>query len=231
MKATVQQPPRKEHPMPFCRVEIAVLSVVDDALCILLAKRATAPFAGRWGLPGGVIRIDIDEDLESAVQRVATERLAVQLPFLRQLCAVGGVSRDPRSAWGLSVVYRGLLPAEAFDPKAGKRIEALAWRPVENAMLDVRLAFDHAQLIARAAGTTRQEVARLELPLGFLPEQFTLGELQTLCQQILGRSLDKSSFRRKLDERKLVEPIAGEMRTGAFRPAQLYRMRAGQAAA
>ena len=150
MSDTVQQHPAKVYPMPFCRVEIAILSVVDDKLCVLLAKRSQAPYAGRWGLPGGVIRIDIDEDLEAAVQRVSRERLEVELPFLRQLCAVGGVSRDPRSKWGLSIVYRGLLPAEEFDPKAGKRIEALAWRPAEGVMVDTKLAFDHAQLVAQA---------------------------------------------------------------------------------
>jgi ADP-ribose pyrophosphatase YjhB (NUDIX family) len=213
--------------MPFCRVEIAILSVVDDQLSVLLAKRAQAPYIGRWGLPGGVIRIDLDEDIEAAVRRVARERLEVELPFLRQLCAVGGVSRDPRSKWGLSIVYRGLLPAEAFDPKAGKRIEALAWRPVEDVMVDAKLAFDHAQLIAQAVTATRSEVERMELPLEFLPAQFTLGELQSTCEQILGKRLDKSSFRRKLDERKLIQPVEGEMRTGAFRPAQLYRMKEG----
>jgi 8-oxo-dGTP diphosphatase len=224
MTGTVQQPPAKVHPMPFCRVEIAILSIVDDGLNVLLAKRGKAPFAGRWSLPGGVIRIDLDEDLEAAVRRVARERLEVDLPFLRQLCTVGGVSRDPRSEWGLSVVYRGLLPAEAFDPKAGKRIEALSWRPVEQAVVDTKLAFDHAQLIAQAVTATRSDVERLDLPMGMLPAEFTLGELQAACEQILGRRLDKSSFRRKLDERKLVAPIEGAMRTGAFRPAQLHRI-------
>jgi 8-oxo-dGTP diphosphatase len=223
MNSHAQQPPTTIHPMPFCRVEIAILSIVDDQLNILLAKRSQAPYAGRWGLPGGVIRIDLDEDLEAAVQRVARERMEVELPFLRQLCAVGGVSRDPRSQWGLSVVYRGLLPSDAFDPKAGKRIEALAWRPVEEAMIDAKLAFDHAHLIAQAVTATRSSVERMDLPFGFLPEIFTLGELQGTCEQILGRKLDKSSFRRKLDERKLIHPVEGEMRMGAFRPAQLYR--------
>lgn len=227
MRDTVQKHPRKVHPMPFCRVEIAIFSIVDDHLCILLAKRSQTPYAGRWGLPGGVIRIDLDEDLEATVQRIARERLEAELPFLRQLCAVGGVSRDPRSKWGLSIVYRGLLPGDAFDPKAGKRIEALAWRPVDEAMVDAKLAFDHAQLIAQAVTATRLEVERMELPHEFLPAQFTLGELQATCEQILGKRLDKSSFRRKLDERKLVESIDGEKRTGAFRPAQLYRMTTG----
>ena len=73
--------------------------------------------------------------------------------------------------------------------------------------------------------TVRGEIERLELPFGFLPTQFTLGELQACCEAILGRRLDKSSFRRRLDDRQLLEAVEGEHRTGAFRPAQLYRKR------
>ena len=36
------------------------------------------------------------------------------------------------------------------------------------------------------------------LPFEFLPELFTLGELQMYCEQLLGHPLDKSSFRRRL---------------------------------
>lgn len=42
-----------------------------------------------------------------------------------------------------------------------------------------------------------------------------LGELQHHCELILGSPLDKSSFRRKLDAKTLVEPIKGEMRGDA----------------
>lgn len=151
------------------------------------------------------------------------ERLGRDLPFLRQLCAVGGPKRDSRAPWALSVVYRALVPAESFEASAGKRIEALAWRPVDDAKGDKALAFDHAALIRLAVEVTRAEVDALELPFGFLPEAFTLGELQATCEQLRGDRLDKSSFRRRLAAAELVEPIEGAMRGGAFRPAQLYR--------
>lgn len=154
------------------------------------------------------------------------ERLGLDLPFLRQLCAAGGPTRDPRAPWALSIVYRALVPAAKVEPSAGKRIETLAWRPVEDAMADRNLAFDHALLVSQAVESTRTEVTRLELPLGFLPDQFTLGELQSTCEQLLGRRLDKSSFRRKLADRQLVEPVEGELKAGANRPAQIYRLQA-----
>jgi 8-oxo-dGTP diphosphatase len=211
------------HPMPFTRIELVIMSIVDGGLSVLLGKRAGAPHKGKWALAGGVVRIDMDRDLDSAVQRVAIERLQTPLRFMRQLCVVGSAKRDPRSAWAVSIVYRALLPHDAIAPEAGKRIETLRWCPVDDAMADKALAFDHRDLIVQAVDATRAEIERLELPFGFLPEPFTLGELQDTCASILGRPLDKSSFRRRLDAANLLEPVQGEMRTGAFRPAQLYR--------
>lgn len=217
-------PSRPRHEMPFTRLEIAVLGVVEGELSVLLARRAAPPYAGRWALPGGALRIDLDASLDAAALRVMRERLGLDLPFLRQLCAAGGPTRDPRAPWALSVVYRALVQPDRIAPAAGKRVEALDWRPVDQAMADRALAFDHAGLVARAVAATRAEVDALDLPAALLPESFTLGELQALCERLLGRRLDKSSFRRRIAERDLVAPVAGQMRTGANRPAQVYRL-------
>jgi len=219
-------PATPRYEMPFTRLELAVFGLVDGELHVLLARRAGEPYKGRWALPGGVLRIDLDASLEHAAQRVSHERLGCEVPYLRQLCAVGGPGRDKaRSPWALSIVYRALVEASQLDASAGKRVEALAWRSVEEVAADRQLAFDHASLIAQAVAATREEVRALELPAGFIPATFTLGELQALCEQLLGDRLDKSSFRRKLADRDLVEPVQGEMRTGANRPAQVFRLR------
>jgi len=171
--------------------------------------------------------VGLDASLETAAQRVATERVGVPLPFLRQLCAVG---RPQRAPWALSVVYRGLLPADAPDFAAGKRIESLAWRTVDEAVSSP-LAFDHATLVGAAVLAMRGDIDRLELPFDCLPGSFTLVELQTFCQHVLGHPLDKSSFRRRLADRALLAPVEGEFRGGAFRPAQLYRLAGAKGAA
>jgi ADP-ribose pyrophosphatase YjhB (NUDIX family) len=223
IKTSSTTSPSAPYPMPFVRVELAVLSIVDGSLAVLLGRRAQAPYVGQWALPGGVLRIDLDDDLNAAAQRVARERLGTTVPFLRQLTAVGSRHRDPRAPWALSIAYRAMVPFESLTPAAGKRLEALAWRAADEAACDGALAFDHPALIMNAINATRREVDELLLPFEFLPEHFTLGELQVCCEAMLGRRLDKSSFRRRLDDRKVVEAIPGEMKTGAFRPAQLFR--------
>lgn len=212
------------HPMPFVRLEVAILTVREGRLQVLLVRRAQAPFARRWALPGGALRIDLDAGLEEAAARVASERLGVAPPHLRQLIAVGGPKREARAPWALSIVYRALVPAEQLQMQPGKRVEAIAWRDADDAAKDDALAFDHRSLIEQAVAAVRQDIEDLELPAGFLPETFTLTELQAICEQILGRGLNKASFRRRLLDHAVVEPVAGEMRGGANRPAQVHRL-------
>jgi 8-oxo-dGTP diphosphatase len=214
------------YPMPICRVEIAVQSILDGRLCTLVARREAPPYKGFWALPGGVLRVDLDSDLDAAAKRVATARLGITPPNLRQMTAVGAKGRDPRGegSWGLSVVYRTLIPEGALTFTPGKRVAELRWTPVDELM--PRTAFDHAELISRAAAQTRADVASLLFAAGFVPERFTLSELQYRCEQVLGHPLDKASFRRKLRDRDLIEPVAGEMQQGsAHRPAAIYRLR------
>jgi uncharacterized iron-regulated membrane protein len=85
------------------------------------------------------------------------------------------------------------------------------------------LAFDHATLVDKAVRAMRADIDVLDLPFGCLPDAFTLGELQSFCEHVLGHPLDKSSFRRRLSDRDLLVPVEGEFRVGAFRPAQLFR--------
>lgn len=214
-----------KHPMPMVRLELVVMTVLEGSLQVLLGQRTEEPYQGQWALPGGVLRIDLDADLQGAALRVASERLGAALPGVSQLCAVGGRQRDPRAPWALSVVYRSMLPVERLNATPGKRMDALRWVNTDEAAQNTKLAFDHAELIGDAVRNTRKEFDTLQFPAGFLADEFTLTELQTISESVLGRGLDKSSFRRRLSDRGCVEEVPGEMRTGTFRPARLYRLK------
>ncbi len=214
------------YPMPFTRVELCIFAFAAEELAVLQVRREAAPAKGKWALPGGVLRIDLDQDLEGAAQRIATERLGTRVPCLRLQTAVGGKARDPRSPWTLSIAYRGAVLAESLAVSPGKRVEALRWAVADAAAADTSLAFDHSHIIAAALEDLRGEVENLELPWDLLPAEFTLADLQRYCEAVLGRPLDKSSFRRRLADRDCVEPVPGRLHGAAHRPAQVYRGRA-----
>ena len=55
-----------------------------------------------------------------------------------------------------------------------------------------------------------------------LPPKFTLSELQSVHEAILGKDLDKRNFRRKIIQKGIAKPTKEWRHTGR-KPAQLYR--------
>lgn len=207
---------------PLVSADVALFSVVDDRLHVLLVRRAEAPHAGQWALPGGILKPDVDKDLHDTAQRVMRGKLAVDVPYLEEVCTASGPHRDERG-WSISVLYLALLPMDQVHVAVGNKIDALKW--ADPFAADTSLAFDHSELLRKAMDRLRTKVERHALPLHMLPQKFTLSQLQRICEIVLGRDLDKSVFRRRLKElhaQNLVE-VNGEMARGVQRPAQLWR--------
>ena len=120
------------------------------------------------------------------------------------------------------MAYFALLPA-ADLVEAGA---TLALHPV--AALPP-LAFDHAAIVAAAVERLRGKSSYFALPAFLLPPLFTMAELHTVYQQVLGTKLDAASFRRKVADQDIVEPADGARRGGPHRPAALYQLRNGRA--
>ena len=211
--------PRKRL-FPIVTADVALFTLADYRLRVLLIRRANNPTPGGWALPGTVLKPDVDRNVDAAALRALASKTRVVLPHLEQVTTSSGPDRDPRG-WSVSVLYYALLPSDQVQAVAGDKTEAIEWcdpgRPGH------RLTFDHVQLLARALATLQDKVARGALPLHLLPAKFTLTDVQRACEAILGRELDKGAFRRKIADQPTLVLVPGEYLRGPQRPAQLYR--------
>jgi hypothetical protein len=66
-----------------------------------------------------------------------------------------------------------------------------------------RLAFDHAEILAAAVDRLRSKVEYTSLPAFLLEEPFTLPQLQRTYEIVLGRPMDKSAFRKRMNVDRL----------------------------
>lgn len=213
------------HPRPISSVDLAIFALAETGLEVLLIRRNVEPFSDAWALPGGFIHVDDDHDLEAAAKRVLWDKTGVETPYLEQLQTIGNATRDPRG-WSLSIAYVALISADASRLRPGANASDAAWRPVDDAT-SLTLAFDHAETLRSALTRLRNKVEYTTLPVHLLPERFTLGDLQSVYERVLGRKLDKSAFRKRMAEADFVEMVPGEMRRGSNRPAQIYRTKSG----
>ena len=83
------------------------------------------------------------------------------------------------------------------------------------------LAFDHAKIIACAIGALRNDLEKSANAFRFLPETFTLTDIQRVYETILGRQLLTANFRRKIAP--YVLPTNGQTSARGHRSAQLYK--------
>lgn len=216
----------KKRLYPIVNTDVALFTLIDLKLRVLLIQRANRPDPGGWALPGGLIDPAIDASLEAAAMRMLEAKIRVRVPYLAQVGTHSGATRDARG-WSVSTLFFALLPSDQVPAVAGSKTEAISW--VDPDTLRRRLSFDHNGMLIEALARLRDEVLRGVLPLHLLPPRFTLTELQRACEAILGRPLDKSSFRRQLKDVRSLVKVPGSFVRGPQRPAQVYRAVDGQA--
>jgi ADP-ribose pyrophosphatase YjhB (NUDIX family) len=219
---------KPDHPRPFVSVDVVILALREERLSVLLMMRGAAPFRGAWALPGGYIHTDEDEDLEAAARRILRQKAGIETPYVEQLQGFGDARRDPRG-WSATFAYFALIAADGIDLKEGANAEQVAWREIHGERVNMALAFDHDAILAAAVRRLRNKVEYTSLPVHLLPAKFTLPDLQRVYEQVLGRRMDKSAFRKRIAEADFLEPVPGEKRPASNRPAQIYRLRSGAA--
>lgn len=212
---------RERYPKPLVMVDLVIFALIEDALQVLLIQRGEHPFKGRWALPGGALRLNQDRSLEDAARRELQEETSVTSPYLEQLATYGGPDRDPRD-WSVTVAYFALIPRDQVTLEAGTDAQDARWEPVTGTGVEPDLAFDHARILADGVNRLRAKLTYTAIGVHLLPEAFTLSELQHTFELILQEKLDKSSFRQRVRQSGFFRPLAGRMRKGSNRPAQLY---------
>ena len=229
-----------DFPAPHLAVDLVLLTICDGAIKALVTHRQDAPFAGMPVLAGSFVRPD--EMLDDTARRVLAEKAGLAGLGVEQLYTFSALGRDPR-AWVVSVAYFAVVPCAGLTAAVNSAphlslmtVGASTDGGVVDLRIDgepVRLGFDHDAIIATALERLRGKLDWSMVAFGLLEREFTLFELQRVHEIILGRSVNKPHFRKKMlgmtfaDGRRLV--ATGRLsRAGAHRPAELYRLGAGE---
>ena len=216
---------KSDFDSPLLSVDTVLFTYDEATLKVLLVERSNHPDKGKWGLPGGFVDIQADESIEATALRKVQEKTGVAPPYLEQLQTIGNRSRDKRG-WSITVCYTALIAYQDCGPHIDSVVDA-QWVPVEQ-VSSFDLAFDHEVIIKNARERIKQKALYSLVPAFALPEKFTLPELQQLHEVLIGKPLEKKSFRRRIDQADLLVDT-GEKRTDGRRPAALYRMKESSA--
>lgn len=206
-----------EYPRPALTVDCVVFGLDEGDLKVLLIQRALEPFAGKWALPGGFVRME--ESLDDAARRELQEEAGIRPSHLEQLYTFGAPNRDPRGRV-VTVAYFALVKLSEHHVHAATDAREAAWFSVWDTP---KLAFDHAEVLSVALQRLKGKVRYQPIGFELLPPKFTLTQLQRLYEVVLERQLDKRNFRKKILSMEFLEELDEVEQDVSHRAARLYR--------
>jgi len=213
-----QQKAKKSDQNVKLAVDNCIFTVRQGKLHILLIQMKEK-FAGEWALPGGLI--ENNETLDQAAKRILKEQTSVANVYLEQLYTFSDIRRDPFGRV-VSTAYFSLIPDDSVRLKTTVKYATVRWWEVAKLP---RLAYDHEKVADTAKRRLQGKISYSNIAWALLPDKFTLTELQKVYEAILGRSLDKRNFRKKLLNLDLIMATAEQSRNGAHRPARLFQFK------
>lgn len=214
-------------------VDCVVFGFDGTALRVLIVKRPVpaelAEEMCEYKLPGSLILQN--EDIAGAAHRVLKEYVGTLDIYLKQL----QVFSDPVRVRGVEldwlndfykvdtsrVVTVGYYSLVKLNPRliaftGSKKAE---WIEVQSVC---RLAMDHKEILMDALDTLSREFVQQPLAFQLLPRKFTIRQLQSLYEAILGIEIDNRNFRKKVLSSGYIVLTGDKEKEVAHKPANYY---------
>lgn len=196
--------------------DVAIFTVQNNNLYLLLIKMKKKPYKGLWALPGGLV--GSKESIDKAAFRHLNIKTGVKDAYLEQLYTFGKVSRDPFGRV-VSVAYMALIPSDGLKLKTTDEYLDVKWYKVKNLP---KLAYDHREIVDYAILRLKAKLEYSNVVYSLLPDEFTLSNLQEVYEIILDKELDKRNFRKKILALGILQDIKKKKGGSPSRPANLY---------
>lgn len=216
-------------------VDCTIFAFNDGELKILLCRPNGFT---KWLLPGGFIRKD--EDVDSAANNILTHRTGLVDVYLKQFHLFGekdriDIEENRRIAETLPIGKEYVewfaqrfitIGYYAFVEFKKARINTLAdedvaWFSVDN-LVDIEFYADHRHIIEVSLCTLRAQLGSVPIGYELLPERFTMPELRSIYETILGYKTDRRNFQRKMLSSGIINCLKETRKIGAHKSPKLY---------
>jgi 8-oxo-dGTP diphosphatase len=196
-------------------VDCVIFGFEDNQLKVLLIKCNLPPFEGKWSLLGDLVRPE--EDMDDASYRILKARTGLDDVYLEQVHTFGSLNRHPNGRV-VTTAYYSLVNIQHHQLRLNDN--ELHWHPFQEIKT---LAFDHMAILQDCYRRLQQKVLREPIVFNLLPAKFSLRDLQSLYESILGIEMDRRNFRKKFFQMGFLIDTEEMEENVPHRPGKLYK--------
>jgi ADP-ribose pyrophosphatase YjhB (NUDIX family) len=207
-------------------VDCVIFGFHENQLKVLLLKWRGGP----WCLPGGFVKKS--ESLQESAVRTLKERTDLSNIFLQQFHAFGDPLREKgksnnkelRGSWlqdrFVTIGYYALVEYSKVKPKPDPFSDECRWWDIDSVP---ELLYDHNDILNKAVEALRIDLYSHPIGYNLLPDKFTMPEFQRLYETILGKSIDRRNFQKKILALKILVRLKERKIGGAHKAPYLFK--------
>lgn len=179
-----------KYPHPAVTTDNVIFGFDGSKLKVLLIERGIEPYRGKWAFPGGFL--NMDESAEEGALRELREETGLMPSYIEQFHCYSDPGRDPRERV-ITIAYYALVRID--EVRGGDDAAMARWFAIDDVP---QLAFDHDRILREALARLRERIHFHPIGFELMPEKFTIKQLQTLYEAILGVHFDRRNFTKKM---------------------------------
>jgi len=220
--------------LPSLSIDNVIFGFHDNQLKVLLLQSANKKV---WALPGGFV--GKKEHIDEAAVRILKIRTGLDHIYLQQFYTFGQPDRSNNKVllkalqsvykkfnkdhWALqrfiTVGYFALVEFAKVSPHPDELSLSCDWHDLDKLP---ELLMDHQEIINRALEEMRLKLNYQPIGYNLLPKEFTMKNLQSIYETILGRKLDRGNFNRKMLSYGILDRKEKHYSGGAHKAPYLY---------
>ncbi len=204
-----------KYPHPAVTTDCVIFGFDGEELKVLLIERGIEPFKGHWAIPGGFL--NPNESAEVGALRELKEETGIESAYIEQFHTYSTPDRDPRERV-ITIAYMAFVKLQ--EVKGGDDAADAKWFPVNKTP---NLAFDHDMILRDALARLRERIHFHPIGYDLLPDKFTMKQLQTLYEAVLGVHFDRRNFAKKMFHLEILIQLDETVWPTPKREANLYK--------
>lgn len=193
---------------------LVIYTADEGKLKILLKKKEDDPYKGYWILPGKALTGEIS--LEDNSKQVFSDITNIGIEDVKPAGIYNEINIDDNRI--IELTYITIADKNTVDLKKQENTE---WFDVEELP---KIGFNHIEIINKATENTKENIIsnNSNIILDLFRNDFTLSELQSFYENIIGKTIDRRNFRKKILTQDLVIDTGEKVKTSPGRPGKLY---------
>lgn len=205
----------KDLTIPVPALDIVIFTIYRWEVCVILLKMENWKDWVVYTLPWWIIAAwySLEDNFDSILER----KTWITWVYKEQIYTFWNPSRDKRGHT-LSVVYLALLWIDKFLSQVDfTKVEIVKYNEIDK----IKLWFDHLDIIKYTKQRLRWKMEYTNIAKDILSDEFRISQLQEVYEIVLGKTIDKRNFQKKIFKLNMIKETWNLDKT-TNRPAKLY---------